>query len=328
MQAYGSDRIRKDGDRWLLSTRLEKGWTPRVEKTSTSAEFPGTAVLCDEQYFEVVSVDAIPNGVRYTLEPWREQHAMRQTDRYDAESEIARAEVRRAAITHNKRRRVINLVGIFAGHLPADVQEKLGAEYGVFPHWLTLMSTAGMYALAVIGFLVATDRIMKGEIPAWLLIASLLLAVETIFRTGFALMGRRPIGSFIGIISYTIYAAVTGTLVVSDLPKIPDAPEHVAAQDALAMREPLVTLLPRHDQLRVAQRFDYHYERLSPKVAGMILIFAGLGAVTAGQKGHIPGMLVAAGVAAEQLYRLFEFRRGPTGSILGFVVRPMVRKLL
>ena len=59
MTPYGSDRVRVDGERIVLSSRLPKGWTARVERTLTSAEFPGTAVLWDEQYFEVIGADFI-----------------------------------------------------------------------------------------------------------------------------------------------------------------------------------------------------------------------------------------------------------------------------
>jgi len=37
MQAYGSDRVRVDGERIVLSSRLPKGWTARAPKTLTSA---------------------------------------------------------------------------------------------------------------------------------------------------------------------------------------------------------------------------------------------------------------------------------------------------
>src|SRR5438067_1319355 len=89
MTPYGSDRARVDGERIVLSSRLPKGWTARVARTLTSAEFPGTAVLWEEQYFEVVGAEPLPAGVRYTLEPWCDHHAMRVTARYDDDSEVA-----------------------------------------------------------------------------------------------------------------------------------------------------------------------------------------------------------------------------------------------
>ena len=330
MQAYGSDRLRQDGDRWILWCRLEKGWIARVDKAQRSAEFPGTAILFDDQYFEVVKVDAVPTGIRYVLEPWREDHAMRTTDRYDSESEAARDEHRRAAIAHVHKRHALNFFGIFAGHLPGDVQEKLGMEYGVYAHWLTLMSTVPIYLIGAACFLIAGDRMMRGEMPFWLIGVAIALLVETLFRSFWVFATRKPMGTLAGLFAYAAYAAVTGTLVISKPATFatPEAPEHIANADAIAMREPLITLLPRADQERITRRFPYSYERLSAKVAAVILMFAVIGVVSAGEQGHVAGALVAAVVAGEQIYRLSEFRRGPTGSMLGFLVRPVVRKLL
>src|SRR2546423_137213 len=107
MQTFGTDRVRvADDGRFLLSSRLDKGWQPRVPKTMTKSEFPGTAVLWEAAYYEVVESESLPGGgVRYTLEPWREQHAMRVVDRYDAESEAARLGEHRLAIRRETGRR-------------------------------------------------------------------------------------------------------------------------------------------------------------------------------------------------------------------------------
>lgn len=330
MQPIGSDRLRQDGDRWILSTRFEKaGWKARVEKTSTSAEFPGTAVLLGDQYFEVVRADPLPNGVRYTLEPWRDEHAIRTADRYDAESEAARLQERQATIATVRTRHAINILGILAGHLPADVQEKIGMEYGIHAHWLTFMSCAGMYAVAIAVWMTVGDKLMEGQTPEVLVIVGVFLFAETIVRTLWTFATRAPMGSFAGLLVYTIYAASRGKLIVSKpAPKGEEPPEHVLQQDALAVREPLVTLLPLPDQERVAKRFGYDYRRLSAKVAVTILVFAVLGAYTAAAQGHIPGALFAFAVVVEQVYRLSEFRIRPTGSVFGYLVRPVVRKLL
>src|SRR5438132_9116842 len=132
MQAFGSDRVRSgDGEQIVLSSRLSKGWTPRVEKTLTSAEFPGTAVLWEERFFEVVAAEDLKQGgVRYVLEPWRDNHAMRFTDRYDAETESQRAEEYRKDLQREAGRKSANLLGVFTGNLPAVVQEDRGREPG------------------------------------------------------------------------------------------------------------------------------------------------------------------------------------------------------
>jgi hypothetical protein len=328
VQAQGSDRLRREGERWILSTRFEKGWTPRVERTLTSPEHPGTAVLADDEYFEVVAVEAIPNGVRYILEPWRENNAIRVSDRYDSASETARLDDRQATHVRERKRRAINLMGVFAGHLPADVQEKIGMEYGILPQWLTYMSVAAVYALGGALALALGGKLMEGKIPVGLVIVTLFVLFEAFFRMMWAFFTAKPIGSLFGLIAYVVYAAATGKLVVSDMKKIEEPPEHIARADALAVREPLVTLLTPGDQARVAQKFDYHYQRMSLKVAVTIFIFSGVGALTAARQGHLLGALVAAAVAGEQVYRLSAFRRGPAGSVFGYLVRPLVRKLL
>src|SRR6266542_5469283 len=140
MTPYGSDRARVDGERIVLSSHLPKGWRPRVTKTLTSAEFPGTAVLWEEQYFEVIGAEPLPAGVRYTLEPWRDHHAMRVTARYDDDSEAVLAAEWRAAHARERKRKGAAWLAPLTGHLPAIVQERIGAELGVLPARLTLMS--------------------------------------------------------------------------------------------------------------------------------------------------------------------------------------------
>jgi hypothetical protein len=83
MRPYGSDRVRSSGGRLILHSRLPKGWTPRTPKSLTNAEFPGTAVYWDDEYYEVLSADPLPaGGVRYVLDKWRDDHAIRVFDAY------------------------------------------------------------------------------------------------------------------------------------------------------------------------------------------------------------------------------------------------------
>src|SRR5688572_7959016 len=90
MQPHGGDRVRVVGERIILLSPIAKGWTARVPKQGTHSEHPGTAVLWDEQYFEVVSADMTAGGVRYVLMPWREEHTIRQFAAYDEASEAER----------------------------------------------------------------------------------------------------------------------------------------------------------------------------------------------------------------------------------------------
>ena len=106
------------------------------------------------------------------------------------------------------------------------------------------------------------------------------------------------------------------------------APEERQRSDALLLREPLATLLPATDQWRLRERYGYDYRRLAGTVAGILLTFAILGVITSAMSRSIVSGLVALGIAGEQVARLAALRRGPAPSILGWIVRPLLRNLL
>ena len=337
MQAYGSDRLREaDDGRLIVSSRLDKGWVPRTEKTLTSAEFPGTAILWENQYFEVVSSEMLPAaGVRYVLEPWREHHVMRVTENYDEASEARRLEEHRKRLLREKHRKTANALGIFTGHLPKIVQETLASDLGILPKRLTLLST--FFVLAVIVALVMTAvgyTLRRETIPLPLSIAIIYLSIENVIRWGVVWMVGQPIGSSIGTLAYILYWGITRRGVSpfasakgSAVP-ITEAPPDVAARDAYAMREALITLLTPAEQAVVAQRFGYDYRRESRVVAIGILFFAVIGMATSWTTRNIIALGAALFLAVEQVIRLAAFPRGPAGSVLRVLVRPFVRKLL
>ena len=340
MQAYGSDRVRPgDGEQFVLLSRIAKRWTPRAAKTLTSAEFPGTAVLWEERYFEVVDAEPLPQGgVKYVLEPWQEMHVMRTTDRYDEESETERLAEYRVQLSRETKRKSAKVMAIFVGHLPHIVQEELGNELGILPTRLTIVSTLPIYAV-VIALVLWIVRIIMEQRPLPLVICLLTgyLLVESSFRFVVAWLIGRPIGSPAGTIGYLLYyftianraravspfAREKGTLV-----PISEAPEERKTSDALMMREALVTLLSPADQARVAERFGYDYRHQSSFIAVIILVFALIGVATSVQRGAAISFVLAAVIAAEQIYRLVVLRRRPAGSILGIAARPFVRKFL
>jgi hypothetical protein len=337
VQAFGSDRIRRiDGEQITLFSRLSKGWTPRVEKTLTSAEFPGTAVQWEDKYFEVVIAEALPQGgVRYVLEPWLDRHMMRFVDRYDAETEAARIEENRKTVRNEKARVSANLAGMLTGHLPAIVQNELGREIGVNPVRLTFASI--LSTLFVIGILVlyCVRQIMSNQPPPMAaVVPAIYLGIENAIRFFVNGTQSRPIGSTVGFIVYLIY-----WLIVRRGPspfaeekgwkvKIVESTPEVAAQDAYRVRAAFVTLLPPADQNRVMERFGYDYRRNSTKVAIVILVFAVIGAVSSFRSEKWIPTAVASLIAIEQIARVIALRRGPVGSVFGLVVRPFVRNLL
>ncbi|MGH9422647.1 MAG: hypothetical protein ACRD3J_21920, partial [Thermoanaerobaculia bacterium] len=316
-----------------------KSWTPRAAKTLTSAEFPGTVVLWEERYFEVVDAEALPQGgVQYVLEPWREVHIMRITDRYDAESEAERLIKYRAQLSRETKRKSVNVMALLTGHLPASVQEELGRELGVRGTRLTMISALGIYAIVVGLVLWLVTGFMAGiprPLPAFILTGYLF--IESSFRFIVAGIGGRPSGSAAGVFGYILYyftiadrrRAVTPFAREKGMTvTISETPEERAVSDALLLREPLVTLLNPADQARVAERFGYDYRHQSSRIATLILVFALIGVASSICRGAVISFTVASAISAEQIYRLLLLRRQPVGSFLGIVARPFVRKLL
>ena len=331
MQAFGSDRVRTgDGEQIILSSRLPKGWI------AGNPKFPGTAVLWEERYFEVVAVeDLTQGGVRYVLEPWRDHHVMRVTDRYDAEWEAQRADEHRKNLQREAGRKSANFLGLFTGHLPAIVQEHLASELGILAPRLTLLSILGTYVVIAAIVLLYVSAMMRSEaFPPLLAIVFACLAIESAIRFLICWTQARPIGSTIGFVVYALVHFITGR---GPSPlhdekghgvTISGAPPEVARQDSFKVREAFVTLLTPAEQSRVAERFDYDYRRESAMVAITLLVIAAVGMISSYVRGVLIALVVAAALGAEQIVRLAAFRRGPAASVLRFVVRPFVRKLL
>jgi hypothetical protein len=346
MRAYGSDRFRVSGGKVILHSRLGKGWTPRTEKTLTNAEFPGTAVYWDEQYFEVLSADLLPaGGVRYVLAEWRDAHAIRDFQPYNAESEAWLAADFEKAKRQRKHSAAARVAAMFLGHLPAHVQMHLANELGLFPHRLTLWSIVPVLATAGVFVYVSVDRFMRGvanPIPDWALLLAVFMVAESVFRFLVAMTQLRALGSFLGGLVYLCFwllhpnrqrlvspfASAKG----EGLMQLPPPPD-VEQRDALEMRGPLLTLLTPAEQTLLAERFGFDYRRHAYGITWAMLVCAALGVATMLPKAShslsaLISLICAGLVVLEQTMRLLAFRRGPAGSVFGVLVRPFARDLL
>lgn len=337
MLTHGADRVRQAGERVILHSAIVKGWTPRSPKTPTSAEYPGTAVLWDEQYYEVVEATAVPaGGVRYVLMQWRDDHTIRTFESYDAQSEALRMADHERARRQQRAGFLASLSGILLGFLPARVQMHLENELGVRATRMTLLSCALVITLVGICIYAQVDaglRHAQSPVPMLLWAILGILELESVIRFFVVMSQGRPMGSILGSIAYAIYRPLSGKR--DQLPSASGGRGHsvaftppteeVAVRDALTLKEPLLTLLSPAEQKQLAERVGFDYRRTASGVAWVILVAATLGAVTAS---NAPAMLIAAAVAVEQAVRLIKLRHEPTGSIFGFVVRPFVRELL
>jgi hypothetical protein len=347
MQPYGSDRIRvaEDG-RVILVSRRPKGWEPRIAKTLTTSEHPGTAVLFGEEYYEVVEASAQEaGGVRYVLTKWKDEHAIRVSDRYDEESENARIAKHDAAVSREKKRVGATLIGILIGHLPAMVQERMASELGLLPVRLTLLSLLLPFAIILTIVWRVVSTVMAQDQPSLVLVIfAAILFAESIIRFFVAMTQARPLGSIAGFLVYLLaYGLGPKREMVSPfaVPKgyattIATSPEEDRAiADEILLKEPLLTLLSKSEQYLLAARYGYDYRRQSWKTAVHLLViaFIGIGSSVATLR-HTPrlsaavSLVVAILLGIEQFVRLKSLRNGPAPSVLGVIARPFARRLL
>jgi hypothetical protein len=348
MQPYGGDRVRTAGGKIILHSNLSKGWKARVAKTTTNSEFPGTAVFWDEQYFEVIAAELLPQGgVRYVLEPWRDEHTIRVFDHYDEPTEAQRIEDYRRAKAQQKKSLGARLSGIVLGLLPAPVQKHLENELGVTPSTMTMLSCIPSLALlGVCAWLTASAKLDKGPPPVpfllWLLVFG--LVIESAFRFQVAMMQGRGMGTLFGLVGYSLF-----WLIMPNRRKWPKPfaeergnrlftlppPDDVALRDSLETRGPLLTLLPKSDQLALAERYGFDYRKHAFGLAWIILVSSAFGVVSSwvkvvdsGSVSAFISLVLAGALVIEQIARLNAFKRGPAGSFLAVVVRPFLRGFL
>lgn len=335
MRPYGSDRVRvaEDG-RIELSSRLPKsGWTARTPKTLTRRERPGTAVLWDDDCYEVVDVVVLQQGVRYILTPWGDAESMRFTSRYDEEAEAARAAELRDVARAEKQRKTVNFLAIFTGHLPGSVQQKLAHELNVDAPRLTIASVLFEWAVLIAIAMYCVSLILAERpvpMPAFLFAG--FLGLDGAIRFKLAFIDGRPSGSFFGVLAYAIYAALAGKKepkrVGEAIPQLREFSAEERMMHSFHVREPLVTLLPPVEQARIAERFDYDYRRTATKMAIGILAVAIVGVIASISSRAWVSLGVAAILGIEQIVRIPQLDSRPVGSFLALFARPLLRKFL
>ena len=348
MVPYGSDRSRMVAGKVILHSMISKGWTARVPKRGTHSEFPGTTVLWGDEYFEVIEAALEEGGgVRYVLVPWRDELTIRVLEHYDEASEAARIADYELAKKQRRMSVGARLAGVFLGHLPEKVQNRIGNELGVSPARMSLVST--IPSLVFLGACVwlmvdAKLRAQFSPVPVWLLFIAVTLVGESALRFLVVMTQGRAIGSVLGYIAYAIFWRLSPNRakLISPMQQergarvpIPEAPPEVALRDSIEMRSPLMTLLPPSEQTRLAERYGFDYRRHAKGTAWTILACASLGVTSSlvslleeRRLTAFVSMAIAAAIVLEQATRLASLRRGPTGSFLGWLVRPFMRDLL
>lgn len=335
------------GGKIILSSATPKGWTARVPRTATSVEHPGTAVQWDGESYEVVAAEpAHGGGVRYLLSPWRDEEVMRFVDTYDAETEALRLADFARARRQRKQSLLTRWSGILLGNLPARVQNHLGDELGVSPARMTSLSA--LPSLLLLGFCVWRASgialgVRQSGVPIWLWLVAYAWLTESFIRFQVAMTQSRGMGSLAGTILYSMlfliapkrWGLVPPTGGRGNETFMLPASQEQAFRDSVAMREPLLTLLVRSDQLRLAESCGFDYRRNARAVTLVLLSGSALGVISmwkramAGESvSATVSFVLAAVLAADQVRRLIVLRHGPAGSILAPLIRPFMRDLL
>jgi len=347
MRALGSDRVRTSGERVILLSAFSKGWTPRTPKSNTHSEYPGTTVLWEEQYFEVVEAAAADGErVRYVLEPWREEHTIRQFEHYSEEAEARRLADHELVKKQRRASAASQWSGVILGHLPEPAQRKLQNDLGISPSGITIISCIPLVTLFGVCVYLGIDAYMRGvksPVPAWLFFILAFLAFESFIRFHVAMQQGRGIGSAIGTAVYILYwyASPNKAKLASPFGERGDklfmlpAPDDVALRDELTLKGPILTLLSRSEQEQLAERYGFDYRQHAYGLTWLMLVCSLLGVVTSYVKvaagagaSVLISMFLAAVVLLEQIVRLVQLRRGPAPSLFGALVRPFVRDLL
>ena len=345
-RAHGRDRVETlDGERLRIVSPIPKGWRAGKPATRTRAEFPGTAVAWDDTLWEVVSSEERTGAnSRYVLAPWKDNHAIRLTVDYSAESEAAIAAAHRKSEARNRMSAAIFAVGLFAGQLPAHVQKQIESEYGFVATRMTLLSLVPELALAVFAVMgLPIEELPGPKWPMWVLLLGFFALADILARSWYCLLRNQPLGSFPGVLVWSIVTVLSPASRRFDREGSRKAERGLATKSVLSpsdferehdlyiVREPYLALLPADDQLRLTRTFGFDPIVWGRRTALTIAIVAGTGVVSmvsklkdgVGTGGTWLSLFTAASLLAEQLYRLRELSRGkPAGSVLGALARP------
>ena len=211
-RAFGADRIEtaEGGEIWVVSPN-PKAWLPRQEKTLTRAEYPGTAVDWMGGVFEVLRAEPLPDGgMRYRLAPWEDAHTIRRMERYDADSETARAAESRDGRDRVRKGHLSILLAPLAGFLPGAVQKEMENEFGAPAVAMTISSALPLAAIGFLGVFAHFLGSIGGALGFAVWISppfpiALYLFAESTLRLASAVAMSEPMGSLPVVVAWQVW---------------------------------------------------------------------------------------------------------------------------
>lgn len=181
----------------VVSDQLELPWTARI------ADYPGTAVVFDGGFYEVVAVGFEGSRTRWGLVDWVDGEVMRVVFHLDRE-EVDRLAASVSADRRAARRRW--WIWIFApllGLAPGAFQRRWRSEWGFPAHGATLSSAILELAMGSLGLLQGLASAFDGGtfLPGplgVLVVLGLVMTVEGLVRLYSVMAAGEPMGSMIG----------------------------------------------------------------------------------------------------------------------------------
>lgn len=346
-QAYGEDRLLSaSAGQVLLFSPYPKEWKPRSPRTELSAEHPGTAVIWEDDIWEVLEAEEMTGfGVQYRLAPWDERHAIRLPLRYSPESEARRvaekSEDRRAL----KIRLILWVTAPLSGLLPGHAQERFSRLYGspfVGLAWISMILPMIWGTISVLALLAGSvsPAAFAALAPAGVfpLLLGGYLFVETLLRFSVAMTDGRPIGSVLGVLPYWLYVKLRGGEIEDPSRPIVPSTHHLelSAFDTLSMLEPLLSLLTPAEQEQLEREFGFAPVKWGRRTSLALLLLMTAQVVSSiddlanrnGGAAALGALGIALVLAAEQAWRLLGLWQGQLrGSVLAPLVRIAARRL-
>lgn len=242
----------------IESPREKSGWIPRSEKTHTHAVFPGTAILIDGRYYEVLSSARIPGekpSYLYYLNPWPENFPIRLQFRYTKEECERLAASAKLDRQQSEIRTMLFLLSPLVGMLPAEDQLKLQNQYGINALRCTMISSFLLLGVGVLCLLLALIAIVSSPpaiqslSPLRLMALALTLCTESIIRF-ISIRHDEPMGSILICAPLVIFRSIRVSL-------DPKADRKDAVKSTL--------LLPRKDEISILNDDELQVISVLPK---------------------------------------------------------------
>ena len=252
------------GPRWRVDVGFPvPDWKAATEAGAIQPAFPGTAVLVDDDWYEIAGAEPMigaPHRTAYALRPWDGAEVIRTAFELTPAACDALTHSYRESQRRRGRGGVLRLLPFLTGLLPADDQKRLETEFGVPAVRATLISAFPILGLSAAVMMLRfaygarTDfgeyHQLVGAIVRYSPLA-LYFFLESVARL-WSTQGNEPLGTLPVALPIHLWRSLRGMNVPRE-----------KLDRRLAAEPPVAGLLAARDQVRPLDHQDYDLEVLS-----------------------------------------------------------------